>query len=235
MAVFSVAFMCCCAVKGGGAGETAVTEETAITIDETDVDYITYNNNSAPPDTPVETYTDRDEIKRILEMFESLKPVDGETDGEEVAPGDYSSYTVHLKDGTTANIGRGGEYVYYNGSVYHRDGYFRLQHKDCSEFYIGGTVGMPKDMKLEMTADAYDRENTVVTGVTLKHFDGKRWNTLQKKGSEFAPFALANCPEYFDLSEFEGIVYGDYNAEFEVEYPSGKIETVETWFTLFEE
>lgn len=204
-----------------------------------DVREITYHDNSAPPDTPVTTYTDAEELEKILDMFAQIELTGeaGEADANKVAPGDYCSYTVYLKSGETVSIGRAGRALSYAGKRWAYRGTFACQlHRDEVFLWVAGSSGMPANSKLEMRAGAYDPQNTYVVGEpTLKCFDGNRWNTLAcTLPTGGARTALCDLPAMLDLSAWPDVGYGSYRLIYDCVLPSGETTLLEAQFDIFE-
>ncbi|MBQ4061473.1 MAG: hypothetical protein IJD14_01290 [Christensenellaceae bacterium] len=201
-------------------------EHPAIDILINDVEYITYNDNSAPPDTPVSTYTDKDEMEKILDMFSSLSFLK-DAAFEEAEPGNYSSYTVYFTDGTSKTVQRTGSQVYFEKNIFSAEGFYHQLHKDCAEIYIEDMIFMPEDKKIRMYAYAYDESDTFVTSLTLKWRTDhdEKWKVLEPHNSEFTALKISELSDHFDLADFKDTAIGYFLAEFELLYPSGKTET----------
>ncbi len=214
--------------------DLASTDAPFADVSVKEISSITYNDNSASPDTPVETYTDIEEISRIIGLFQSLVPTEWDGTYQEIEPGNYCSYTVIFLDGSTKKINRSGDYVYFEDRRYQKGAFARQLHKDSAELYIDDSIGMPDDMKLDMKILAYDAVNTLVTTPpTLSSFDGNRWKAVNRKTeASKEQLAVSDLPDYFDLSDYDNVSYGDYRARFDVTYPSGKTETIQRFFSI---
>ncbi len=201
---------------------------------------VLYFDGSQPPDTPADTYTAAVEIDRILEMFRMLVLVRAhEADElEEIAPGDFCGYEVHLADGTVHTVWRSGKDIYVDGIRYAYAGSIGRQlHVDEVIMMADCSIGYPPGGQLALFADAFDKRNTLIDGdPVLKQLVGSRWTVVDSvKPVSGVKIPVCDMPPSIDLKDYPQVTTGDFKMIYQVSLPSGKQTEIVVQFTIFEE
>lgn len=203
-----------------------------------DVQSILYYDNSQPPQTPAHTYTDAQEIERILVMLEDIQLTQALQQCPGTAPGDYGSYKILLNDGRTYYIGRSGNALSYGDQWYAYTGRFARQlHIDEVIIEAACSMGYPANGKIKLVIRAFDEDHTaIVQSPVLKQFDGNRWTVVehQNPGSG-VPIPLSDFLPDIDLkSDYPQLTTGDFKITYEVVLPTGETTFVTAPFTIFD-
>ncbi len=205
-----------------------------------DIEKILYFDDSQPPDTPADTYTNAEEMERILDMFREIVLMRELDDDElrEEEPGNFCGYEVYLKDGGVYTVWRSGETLSFDGKRYDYTGRMAEQlHIDEVVMSANGSIGYPPEGKMALYVGAYDERNTLIAdNPVLKQFDGSRWTVVESaKPGSGAKVSVGDMPRYIDLGNYPQVTTGQFKMIYQVQLPSGGQIEVVVPFTVFEE
>lgn len=73
-------------------------------------------------------------------------------------------------------------------------------------------MGYPKDGRVGLNIDAFDRQNTTIAdNPVLKRLDGDKWNVINPiKVSSSAKIPISEMTGYIDLNNYPYVAEGDY-------------------------